>query len=391
MNMKVAYFDCFAGAGGDMICAAMLDAGLDGEFLKEQLATLGLEDLEIKIEKAKRGGLSAQRFIPEAPEQHHHRNLQQISQIINKSKITEKAKKLAIEIFNKLAEAEAKIHGKQPEDIHFHEVGAIDSIVDIVSASIGLVNLGIKKVYSSALSIGGGTVKCAHGLLPVPAPATAELIKGIPVSCGPKEVELLTPTAAAILTTIVDEFGPIPAMKIESIGYGAGSLDPEEFPNVLRLFIGETDGGANVDTVCLLETNIDDTSGELIGAVTMQLLERGALDVYTTAISMKHNRPAVKISVICEIKNSAVLEQILFEQAMTLGIRKQIISRSKLERDFVEVETEFGTIKVKIGLSEGKIVSYKPEFSDCLEASKKHEVPVKAVIDVAISAFKKIR
>ncbi|MHC5075229.1 MAG: nickel pincer cofactor biosynthesis protein LarC [Planctomycetota bacterium] len=389
--MKIAYFDCFAGAGGDMICAAMLDAGLDGEFLKEQLDTLGLKDLKIKIEKAKRGGLSAQRFIPEAPEQHHHRNLEQITQIINKSRITEKAKELAIKIFNKLAQAEATIHGKKAEDIHFHEVGAIDSIVDIVSASVGLVNLGIEKVYSSALNVGGGTVQCAHGLLPVPAPATAELIKGIPVSCGPKEVELLTPTAAAILTTIVDEFGPMPAMNVKSIGYGAGSLDPEEFPNVLRLFIGETEGGANVDTVCLLETNIDDTTGELIGAVTTQLLESGALDVYTCAISMKHNRPAVKISVICEIKDSAMLEQTLFEQAMTLGIRKQIISRSKLERNFVEVETEYGKINVKIGLSEGKIVSYKPEFSDCLEASKKNEVPVKAVIDAAITAFKKTK
>jgi uncharacterized protein (TIGR00299 family) protein len=389
--MKIAYFDCFAGAGGDMICAAMLDAGLDGEFLKEQLATLGLKDLKIKIEKAKRGSLSAQRFIPEAPEQHHHRNLEQITQIINKSKITEKAKQLAIKIFNKLAEAEAKIHGKNPEDIHFHEVGAIDSIVDIVSASVGMIKLGIEKVYSSPISVGGGTVKCAHGMLPVPAPATAELIKGVPVVSGPKQVELLTPTAAAILTTIVDEFVPLPAMHVESIGYGAGTMDFDEFPNVLRLFIGKTKREATVDTVCLLETNIDDTSGELIGAVTTQLLERGALDVYTCAISMKHNRPAVKISVICEIKDSAMLEQILFEQAMTLGIRKQIISRSKLERDFVEVETEFGTIKVKIGLSEGKIVSYKPEFSDCLEASKKHEVPVKAVIDSAISAFKKKR
>ncbi|MHC4265418.1 MAG: nickel pincer cofactor biosynthesis protein LarC [Planctomycetota bacterium] len=389
--MKVAYFDCFAGAGGDMICAAMLDAGLDGEFLKEQIATLGLENLEIKIDKARRGGINAQRFIPKAPEQHHHRNLEQITTIIRQSKIADQAKQLAIGIFYKLAEAEAKIHGKKPEEIHFHEVGAVDSIVDIVSASIGLVSLGIERVYSSALSVGGGTVKCAHGVLPVPAPATAELIKGVPIVSGPKQVELLTPTAAAILTTIVDEFGPLPEMHIESIGYGAGSMDPDEFPNVLRLFIGETEGGATADTVCLLETNVDDTSGELIGAVTTQLLEKGALDVYTTAISMKHNRPAVKISVICEIKDAGVLEQVLFEQAGTLGIRKQIISRSKLERDFVEVETEYGKINVKIGLSEGKIVSYKPEFSDCLEASKKHQVAVKAVIDAAISAFKKTK
>jgi uncharacterized protein (TIGR00299 family) protein len=389
--MKVAYFDCFAGAGGDMICAAMIDAGLDAELLKEQIACLGLNNLEIRIEKAKRCGISAVRFVPEAPEQHHHRNLEQIVKIINESQIDDRSKQLAIEIFNKLAKAEAAIHGRKPKEIHFHEVGAIDSIVDIVSASVGLVSLGIEKVYSSALSVGGGTVKCDHGILPVPAPATAELIKRVPIVCGPKQVELLTPTAAAILTTIVDEFVPLPAMHIESIGYGAGSMDLEEFPNVLRLFIGKTQAGATADTVCLLETNIDDTSGELIGAVTTELFEKGALDVYTTAISMKHNRPAVKMSVICEIRDVSVLEHVLFEQTMTLGIRNQIISRRKLERDFVCVETEFGKINVKIGLSEGKIISYKPEFSDCLEASKRHKLPVKSVIEAAISAFKKTR
>jgi len=389
--MKIAYFDCFAGAGGDMICAAMLDAGLDADFLKEQIGTLGLKNLKINIESAKRCGIKGLRFIPEAEKQHHHRNLEQITQIIKKSGIAEQAKELAIKIFNRLAEVEAKIHGTKPEEIHFHEVGAIDSIVDIVSASVGIVSLDIKKVYSSPLSVGGGTVKCVHGVLPVPAPATAELIKGVPVMSGPKQVELLTPTAAAILTTVVDEFGPLPLTRVESIGYGVGTMDLEDFPNVLRLFIGESEGGGTVDTVCLLETNIDDTSGELIGAVTSQLFEKGALDVYTTHISMKQNRPAVKISVICEIKDAGRLEKVLFEQAGTFGIRRQVISRSKLEREFVVVKTEYGRLRVKIGLLEGKIVTYKPEFSECLEASKRYNVPVKSVMDAAVSAFKKRR
>jgi uncharacterized protein (TIGR00299 family) protein len=398
--VKIAYFDCFAGAGGDMIVAAMLDAGLDVEFLKAQLATLGLKNLDIKISQTKRAGLRALSFLPVVHKEHNHRNLKDITNIITQSKISENAKKTAITVFEKIARAEGVVHGKDPNDIHFHEVGALDSIVDIVSASVGFEALGLDKIYCSALSVGGGTIECAHQLLPVPAPATTELLKGVPIVGGPGQLELLTPTAAAILTTVVDRFCPLPAMKIEAIGYGAGSLESEKFPNVLRLILGqavdEAEIGyhvgyptvANADSVCLLETNVDDVSGELVGSVMEKLLSRGALDVFTTPIYMKQGRPAEQISVICKIEDVQQLEQILFEEGLTFGVRRQILQRSKLAREFVAVKTEFGEIRIKTGALGGKIVNAKPEFSDCVSAAKKHKVAVKAVLDAAMAAYK---
>lgn len=391
--MKIAYFDCFAGAGGDMIAAAFLDAGMDSEFLKNQLSTLGLKNLDIEITETKRASLRAIQFSPASPNQKHPRNLEQIIEIINKSQINEDAKKTATQIFEKLAEAEAFVHGKDKNHNHFHEVGAVDSIVDIVSASIGFhffKEKGVAQFSSSTLSVGGGTVKTAHGLMPVPAPATAILLKGVPVTAGPGQFELLTPTAAAILTTIVDEFGPLPSMKIEKIGYGAGSLNSNQFPNVLRIIIGEAaePTQADADSVYLLETNIDDASGETIGYVTEKLLESGALDVFTTPIFMKQNRPAVKLSVICEPQLEQRLSQVLMGQGLTFGIRKQLMQRTKLSREFITVETEFGKIKIKTGTLAGKIVNAKPEFSDCVEAAEKHDVPVKTIIEQAMNIYK---
>ena len=389
--MKIAYFDCFAGAGGDMIVAAMLDAGLDAEFLKAQLATLGLKNLDIKITETRRAGLRALSFLPVVQKEHKHRNLKDITKIITQSKISKQAKKMAIAVFERIAQAEGAVHGKDPHNIHFHEVGALDSIVDIVSASIGFEALGFDKVYCSTLSVGGGTIKCADQLLPVPAPATTELLKGVPIVGGPGQLELLTPTAAAILTTVVDRFCPLPAMKIEAIGYGAGSLESEEFPNVLRLILGQTvdDAEANADSVCLLETNTDDISGEIVGSVTEKLFSRGALDVFITPIYMKHGRPAEQISVICKVEDVQQLEQILFEEGLTFGVRRQILQRSKLARQFLTVQTEFGEIRIKTGMLDGKIVNAKPEFSDCISAAEKHNVAVKAVLDAAMAAYKK--
>ena len=390
--MKIAYFDCFAGAGGDMIAAAMLDAGLDFEFLKKQLATLGIKNFDIKLAQTKRAGLRAVSFTPAFKEDKHHRNLKDITEIISSSKIHNKAKETAIAIFNKLAAAEALVHNKDLQEIHFHEVGALDSIVDIVSASIGLVALEIEKVHCSTLSLGGGTIKCAHGILPVPGPATAELLKGIPTVGGPIDKELLTPTAAAILTTIVSQFGSLPEMKFEKIGYGAGSLESEKFPNVLRLIIGQSvcENTANTDSVCILEANSDDVTGEIVGFVTEKLFESNALDVFTTPIYMKHNRPAVKISVICKIEDVLQIEEILFTEGLTFGIRKQILHRSKLERDFAKVATEFGEIKIKTGSLNGRIVTAKPEFPDCAAAAKKYKVAVKTVIQTAMAEYRKI-
>jgi uncharacterized protein (TIGR00299 family) protein len=389
--MKMAYFDCFAGAGGDMIVAAMLDAGLDSGFLNSQLATLGLKGLDIRVGETSRAGLRAIRFEPAAPKQHHNRNLKQITHIIGESRIDEKAKKTATEVFARLAAAEAVVHGKDPHDVHFHEVGAVDSIVDIVSAAVGLEALGIQKVYCSSLSVGAGTVKCEHGLLPVPAPAAAELLKNVPISGGPIQNELLTPTAAAILTTIAEDFGPLPAMVIETIGYGAGTADPKGFPNVLRLVLGRSAGEqlADADTICLLETNVDDVSAELLGFVAEELLRQGALDVFTTPVIMKQNRPGVRVSILCKTEDAARLEQLVFEQGVTLGIRRRFVQRSKLAREIVTVTTEFGQIRVKKGLMAGRAVSVKPEFSDCVSAAQKYDVAVKTVVQAAMAAYDK--
>jgi hypothetical protein len=393
--MRIAYFDCFSGAAGDMIVGAMLDAGLDFEFLKSQIATLGFsqKDLEIRVSRTKRAGLQATHFIPVIAEQHHHRHLSDIAKIINNSSIGEKPKQTAIKIFERLAEAEATVHGEEPKDIHFHEVGAIDSIVDIVSAAIGLDALGIEKVYCSTLAVGGGCVKMAHGTLPVPAPATAELLKGVPTVGGPVEKELLTPTGAAILTTVAESFGTLPEMKIETIGYGAGTMDCVQFPNVVRLILGEVSdkSAATADSVCLLETNIDDVSGEVVASAMDKLFGAGALDVFTTAITMKQNRPATKLSVICEIKDTGRIEQIIFESGLTFGIRKQILQRSKLAREFVTVATQFGDISIKVGKFDGRVVNAKPEFADCARAAEKHSIPVQRVRDAAIRAYSEKR
>jgi uncharacterized protein (TIGR00299 family) protein len=386
--MRIAYFDCFSGAAGDMIVGSMLAAGLDFEFLKNQIATLGLKDLDLKVNETKRAGLRAVQFVPVIAEEHQHRNLSDITKIIQAGKIGEKPKHTAIKIFERLAKAEATVHGKEPNDIHFHEVGALDSIVDIVSAAIGFDALGIEKVFCSTLAVGGGTVKMAHGILPVPAPATAELLKGVPTVAGPIDKELLTPTGAAILTTVAESFGPLPQMKIEATGYGAGTLDSEHFPNVVRLFIGQSaDDSATADTICLLETNIDDISGEIVTGSMDKLLTTGALDVWITPIVMKHSRHAIKLSIICQVADVDKIERLIFEAGLTFGIRRQIMQRSKLAREFVTVTTRFGDIKIKVGKWAGKIVNAKPEFADCARAAEKHNVPVQQVRDAAIKAY----
>ena len=392
--MKIAYFDCFAGAAGDMIVAAMLDTGLDQQFLMSQLNSLSLKDLQIEITQTKRAGISALSFTPIAESQHHHRNIIDIEQIINNSTIIPPAKTRAIEIFKILAQAESKIHAKKPTEITFHEVGAIDSIADIVSTCVCLEELKIDKIYCSTLTVGTGTINCDHGRLPAPAPATLEILKTAkaPFSVKNTGFELLTPTAAAILTNITDEFTPQPEMTIDSIGYGAGSKNPDQFPNVLRLIIGQTTAGkGDTDSVALLETNIDDASGEVIGYVVEKLLNQGALDVWTQPIQMKKNRSAVVISMICEIDEINKMQNIIFEEGITLGIRKQVIDRAKLTRKFEKVNTKFGTIQIKTGFHNGILITAKPEYSECAKAAKNYNVAIKTVLQVAMNAFDSMR
>jgi uncharacterized protein (TIGR00299 family) protein len=388
--MKIAYFDCFSGAGGDMITAAMLDAGLSEELLTRQIATLGIHDVRLKVSQTTRCGVKALRFEPVAPHQHHHRHLADILHIINNSSISQTAKERAAEVFRKLAAAEAYVHRTDVSSVHFHEVGAVDSIVDIVSACIGIEELKIEKVYCSPLALGGGTVKSEHGILPVPAPATAELVKNVPTFGGPEQIELLTPTAAAILTTFAESFGTMPAMTIEKIGHGAGSRDSKTLPNIVRLVIGEANAAATEsDYVMLLEANCDDITGELAGHIVEKLMTQDVLDAFTIPMYMKHSRPAILLSAICKPQDAPRIENFLFEQGITLGIRRQIIQRSTLKRDFVTVATAYGDIKIKLGFVGDKVVFAKPEFSDCEKAATENNIQVKSVIIAAITAYSK--
>jgi len=389
--MKIAYFDCSAGAGGDMIVASLLDAGLDADFLKARLAMLAIPDLEIRISRTFRCGIGAVKFEPVAPTQQKSRHLSDINAILDKSGIDKNVTEKAKDIFARLARAEASVHGKDPDSIHFHELGAVDCIVDIVSSCLGLQALGIEKVCCSVLSVGGGVAQSAHGILPVPAPATMQLLKSVPIAGGPLMQELLTPTAAAVLTAFAEDFGPLPAITPEATGYGAGSIDSDKLPNVLRVIIGQTAsaGPGQADSVCVLKATSDDTTAETVSFVTAGLLEKGALDVFTTPIYMKNNRPAVELTVICRIEDSTRFEQFLFEQGLTFGIRRQIVQRSKLKCEFVKVATEFGQITIKTGSQNGRLITAKPEFRDCAAAATRHKKPVKQIAAAALEEFEK--
>ena len=392
--MKIAYFDCFAGAAGDMIVGACLDAGAPSEMLLKELGKLNLDEVELHIEKVMRSGITATSFSPLLTKQDiHARNLSDITEIITDSGLSKAVKINAIKIFENLATAEAKVHGVTIDKIHFHEVGAADAIMDIVGACVGLELLEVEKIYCSGLVVGSGTIQCAHGILPVPAPATAELIKGINIKPSHIEAELLTPTGAAVLTGFTRQFGPLPPMQIESVGYGAGQREQSELPNVLRLMVGQSVdnqlGKTNLDEVCVIEANIDDAGGELIGYVNEQLLQAGALDVYCTAISMKKNRPGTLISVICRPDQVQSLESILFNESTTLGVRCHLCQRTILERKLHAVETPYGTINIKVGYLNGKEMSCSPEFEDCRQSAKKHQIPVKNVMISAITCYKR--
>ena len=388
--MKIAYFDCFSGAAGDMIVGACLDAGADNKHLQRQLARVNLPEVEIHIRKLTKNGIAATRFEPVIKKSHpHSRHLPDIKNIIQNARLSDYVTRQALKIFDKLARAEAKVHNTNIDKIHFHEVGAADAVIDIVGACIAVESLGIENIYCSALTTGCGAVSCAHGILPVPAPATAELIKGIPLIATDIQLELLTPTGAAILTTLSESFGTLPSMRIDAIGYGAGKRDYPNCANVLRLLVGAADasGSAQTDTIYLLEANLDDATGELIGHVTQKLLRTGALDVFCTAIAMKKNRPATQISVICRESEISDIERILFLESTTLGIRRHTCQRTILPWEYQTVTTPYGKIRMKIGRFDGKIATCSVEFADCEKAAQKHHVSVKTVIADANAVY----
>jgi uncharacterized protein (TIGR00299 family) protein len=313
--------------------------------------------------------------------------LHHITEMIDASTLSERQKELAKRIFTRLGEAEAKVHGTEIRKVHFHEVGAIDSIADIVGSAIGLDRLGVDRIYCSPIVTGSGQIEIAHGRVGVPAPATAELLKGIPLArCG-VSAELTTPTGAAIVATIVDEFGPLPTMVVNAIGYGAGTKDFKEQANLLRLFVGETENAMLADQVWVLETNVDDISAEIVAHCTTLLAEAGALDVYSTAIQMKKNRPGTKLTVLSPPNLVNKLEKILFRETGTLGVRRWLASRHKLDRQPQPVETKWGTIAGKLALLGDGTCSFSPEFESCRQAAEQHQVPLKEVYEAARRAF----
>ncbi len=383
----IAYFDTFSGASGDMIVGSLLDAGLAIDVLRGDLAKLPLEGYAISAEKVRKGGLAATKFHVVAEHGHHARGLDDIVRIIDASLLPAGVKDKARRVFTRLAEAEAAAHGVPVAAVHFHEVGAVDSIVDIVGAAIGLERFGITKIVSGPLRFGAGTVLTQHGVLPVPAPATARLAEGFPVEYTGIKAELTTPTGAAILTALADSFGPPPPMTLEKTGLGAGTADLHERPNIICVMIGrDVDESASdrsfgfaQDRVVILEANIDDASAEVIGYASEALFTAGALDVFTLPIQMKKSRPGTLLSVIARSEDRPKLEEIIFRETTTLGIRRREELRTKLERRSVEVEIHGSKVRVKLGLLAGQVITVSPEYDDCARLAREKGIPLRDI------------
>ena len=390
--MKTLYFDCFAGASGDMILGALVATGVSPQDLRSQLSLLNVTGFSVEIDTVDRSGLSATHARVMTREEHKHRHLSHILKIIADSKLSEAVKSRASETFTRLAQAEARVHNEPVEQVHFHEVGALDAIVDVVGAAICFELLGIERFVSSPLHVGSGMVEMAHGRFPVPPPAVTELLKGVPFYSGDIKGELLTPTGAAIITTVCDVYGAIPEMKVESTGYGAGSREYDKFPNVLRVLIGETQPPANeTERLWMIETNIDDLSPQILGHVMDRAFELGALDCFFTPVHMKKNRPGVVLSALCNSDKKERILQLLFTETTTLGVRSYEVERRALERSVVQVETQYGPIDVKVAHLQGRPVNRMPEFEQCKLAAAKAGVPLKVVEEAARLAVAKLK
>jgi uncharacterized protein (TIGR00299 family) protein len=446
--MRIAYLECASGISGDMFLGALVDTGVPGKVLEETVVALGV-GAKLEISRVIRSGISAtkvdvwvdgEKDMPREEywakkeaaaghshshepgdshrhedhahphghehghehEHHHakdrvekhshpHRGLTEIRKIISAAKISECAKKTAISIFEALGSAEAKIHDLPAEEIHFHEVGAVDAIVDIVCAAVGAEALGVEQIVCSSLNVGGGTVQCAHGTFPVPAPATVELLKNVPVYSSGLQKELVTPTGAAIVKTLVGHFSSFPAMKIEKSGYGAGSQDFPGHPNVLRLVIGEaaTELAAktNSETITVLEANLDDLNPQVFGYVMDRLFEEGALDAFGAAVQMKKNRPGLLLTVLCKPEDASKLTQLIFSETTTLGVRRREEMRHALARRWESVATQWGPVRIKVASMNGTVTNYAPEYEDCRKIAAEHHVPLKTVIQEAARAY----
>jgi len=436
--MRIAYLECFSGISGDMFLGALLDCGVPAELFTRTVEALGVE-ARLEISRVQRSGISAVKldvviagekelpreefFEKETKHEHRHehdhgqahghahsshvrehthhdhshqRGLKEIRQIINEASISESAKQRAIQIFEALGAAEAKIHNTDIEKIHFHEVGAIDAIVDITCAAVGAEALGADEIICSPLNVGGGMVKCAHGTFPIPAPATLELLKNAPVYSGEIQKELVTPTGAAIVNVLAARFTSFPKMKTGKIGYGAGTRDFQDFPNVLRITVGESTGAETdqahkvsvpEETITVLEANVDDMTPQVFGYVMDRVLQEGALDVFATAVQMKKNRPGMLLTVLCYPEDAQRLTHLIFAETTTIGVRARQEQRTRLARRHLSVRTKWGEVRMKLANLNGTISNFAPEYEDCRMIAEQQHVPLKAVIQEAMKVY----
>jgi len=392
--MRQAYLDCSSGISGDMFLAVLIDAGVPVDRLFTELKKLPLGFYEFKRTRAVRGGLVGTRVEIRAPGEQPHRTLPDIQNLLEMASLPAQAASQALKVFSRLAEVEGRLHNLPPGEVHFHEVGAVDAVVDIVGACVGLELLEISDLVCSPLNVGGGRVEAAHGTLPVPAPATAELLKDLPIYSSGVEGELVTPTGAALVSTLASGFGPLPPMKVNRIGYGAGERDFPGLSNLARLFVGERveavegrSGAPGDELVSVIEANVDDMSPQLYGHFLEQALAAGALDVTCTATQMKKNRPGLTISILCEPERGETLSQLLFAETTTIGVRIHETRRKVLERELVTVETPYGAVTVKVARREGKVVNVAPEFDACQRLAAEKSVPLKQVMMAAEAAY----
>lgn len=381
---RLAYLDCMCGIAGDMTLAACIDAGANAEAIQAAIGSLGLPDVKLVVEETRRRGFRAKHVTIEHPPEHAHRHLHHIEAMIERGDLTDRARANAMAIFRRLGEAEAKVHGTTLAKVHFHEVGAVDSIADVVGAAVALDLLGVEQVFASPIPTGAGEIEIAHGRVSVPAPATAELLRGAPVTYGGVDAELTTPTGAAIVVTLAAGFGPAPPMKLETIGWGAGTKDFEARANVLRILLGESDDAAARDEeLWLLETNIDDASGETVGHCLEQLLAAGALDAFAAPIQMKKGRPGVQVGVLCDDADVESLLGVLFRETTTFGVRRTRVLRRALARVHSAVETPWGQVSGMFTEFEGRR-RFSPEFASCRALGEKAGVPFRDVYAAAV-------
>ncbi|MBW8334880.1 MAG: nickel pincer cofactor biosynthesis protein LarC [Prolixibacteraceae bacterium] len=382
--MRILYYDCFAGISGDMNLGAMIDLGVDAAYLESELQKLNIEGFHLEINKDLRRGISGTKaeVIVENPDNEKHRHLRHVEEIINNSTLSETVKANSLKIFKLIAFAEAKVHSIAVERVHFHEVGALDSIADIVGAAICLDFLKVDKVLSSPIQLGGGTVKCAHGIMPVPAPATALIVENVPVKLGLVQHEATTPTGAAILVATVDEFTEQINFPITKTAYGIGHRDVSEVPNVLRVFLSETAtsvGDVKEEVATVLECNIDDMNPERYDFILEQLFNAGASDAWLVPIIMKKSRPAIQLNVLCAPEKVQKMKHIIFTHSTTIGLREYSVKKSILTRTEKTVATKFGAVRVKQSVFEGKVVRSKPEFDDCRTIALQEKISIEEI------------